>query len=36
MTSDLIIKEEYSGDVTRVIVSGEADIYTSSKLKDRL
>ncbi len=36
MTSDLIIKEEYSGDATRVLVSGEADIYTSSKLKDRL
>ncbi|NSW90001.1 MAG: STAS domain-containing protein [Firmicutes bacterium] len=36
MTSDLIIKEEYSGEVTRVLVSGEADIYTSSKLKDRL
>ena len=36
MASDLIIKEEYSGGITRVQVSGEADIYTSSKLKERL
>lgn len=36
MTSDLIIEEEYSNNITRVFVSGEADIYTSTKLKDRL
>lgn len=36
MISDLVIEEICSGDTVRVLISGEADIYTSSKLKDRL
>lgn len=36
MAGDLFIREEYSEGITRVWISGEADIYTSSKLKERL
>ncbi|NLC69498.1 MAG: STAS domain-containing protein [Clostridiaceae bacterium] len=36
MPGDLIIKEEYSDGITRVMISGEADIYTSSQIKEKL
>ena len=36
MTVELKIKEEYLADCVRVVISGEADIYTSSELKQKL
>ena len=36
MVESLIIREEYLDNITRVSLSGEIDIYTSSKFKDRL
>lgn len=36
MSSELIVREERLEDSVRVFISGEADIYNSQKLKDRL
>jgi anti-sigma B factor antagonist len=36
MTSEIFISEEKLDDAVKVTVSGEVDIYTSQKLKDRL
>ena len=36
MPGDLIFKEDYDGNITRVKVSGEVDIYNSANLKERL
>ncbi|HOJ12231.1 MAG TPA: STAS domain-containing protein [Clostridiales bacterium] len=36
MSEDLVIKNECLNDKVIVILSGEADIYTSSQLKDKL
>jgi len=36
MSSELILKEEYSPQGARVEISGEVDIYTAQKLKEKL
>jgi anti-sigma B factor antagonist len=36
MSSELRFTEEKTGDVIKVILSGEVDIYTSQSLKDKL
>jgi len=36
MTENLIIKEDYSGEDTKITIEGEVDIYTSSHLKSKL
>ena len=36
MSSELILKEEYLDDTARVSVTGEVDIYTAQKFKDKL
>lgn len=36
MSSELKIREEQLEDSVRVYISGEVDIYTSQKLKDKL
>lgn len=36
MSSELILKEEFLDDTTRVSVSGEVDIYTAQQFKEKL
>ncbi|AUS98154.1 anti-anti-sigma factor [Clostridium thermosuccinogenes] len=36
MASELIFREEKNGEAINVAISGEVDIYTSQKLKDKL
>ncbi len=36
MTSELAFREEKTDDSIKVFLSGEVDIYTSQKLKDKL
>ena len=36
MSSELILKEEYSETEAKVLISGEIDIYTVQQLKDKL
>ncbi|MCX8129170.1 MAG: STAS domain-containing protein [Clostridia bacterium] len=36
MSSELIVREEQTNDAVNVFVSGEVDIYTSQKLKEKL
>lgn len=36
MSSELVLKEEYSADSAKVFVTGEVDIYTAQQFKDKL
>ena len=36
MSSELVLKEEYSADTAKVFVSGEVDIYTAQQFKEKL
>lgn len=36
MSSELVLKEEYLNSEVRVYISGEVDIYTAQRFKERL
>jgi anti-sigma B factor antagonist len=36
MSSELVLKEEYSADKAKVFIAGEVDIYTAQQFKDKL